>query len=165
MKNKKILLIGGALIGIIWLFWNFNSIDKKQQEILLEIKKIKTVANNLPPPNPTSVTVQDIGKLKDKLNKLQAQIDEQNDILGLANSSSSPQLSPTQGLSINFVKISDPKWSTVDVFQNSNSSSKIIGQAVYGKSYPYTRKENSYYYIQLDNNLFGWIHSQFVKEF
>lgn len=138
-------------------------LEKQQAQILTELRQLKKTLLVQKDPD-AEITVEDIGKIRERLNKLQSQLDNQQEILGFKDSSVSA--SPTQTLpNTDFVFLSNRKWGKVDVFQNPNNSSKIVGQAVYGKNYLYTEKKNGYYYIRLDNNLWGWIHYQFVNEY
>jgi len=174
MLVKQIILITVAFLTVLFsyssakkfLLSRFDKIEKKQAEILQELKKNKpaSLSTNQPP---SSDLIEELGRLKAEVTKLKMQLEEQKDILGLSKTLLTPtiSLSKTETIGINFVTISDKKWQTVDVFQDKNSSSKIIGQAVYGKYYPYTKKENGYYFISLNDSLNGWIHSQFVKEY
>lgn len=68
------------------------------------------------------------------------------------------------GNSIGNVTISDSKWSEVDVFQDTVSSSKIIGQIEYGETYPFYESRGSWYQIELPSGQNGWVSANFVKE-
>lgn len=146
----------------------FSRIEKKQDELMAEIKTIKSEnkAEPVQPENTPLSLIQEVGKMKEEISKLKDEISNKNDVLGLLDTIPTPFLTPTKTESsiLHFVTIVDSKWQTVDVFQDKNSSSRIIGQAVYNKYYPFTKKESEYYYIELSQGLFGWIHSQFVKE-
>ena len=68
------------------------------------------------------------------------------------------------GNSIGNITIADSKWSEVDVFQNTVSSSKIIGQIEYGEAYPFFESKGSWYQIELPGGQNGWVSASFVKE-
>ncbi|KKQ25046.1 MAG: hypothetical protein US40_C0004G0084 [Candidatus Roizmanbacteria bacterium GW2011_GWC2_37_13] len=175
MFTKQIIVIIIAFLTVLFsyssakkfLLNRFDQIEKKQAEILQELKKNRPTTISSTGQSPSSDLIQEVGRLKAEVAKLKDQVEEQDDILGLSETSLTPilSLSPTKSVSINFVTISDRKWQSVEVYETKSSSSKIIGQAVYGKYYPYTEKENGYYFINLNDDITGWIHSQFVKEY
>lgn len=170
MPGKQIIIttVLFSLVLFIYLFTKnvfinrFVRLEKNQQIILSELKKIKNQTKPTPTESPFTSS-QNLGKIREELAKIKNQVEDQSEILGFETFESSPTATPSIN-NINFVSVSDKRWLTVDVFADKNSSSKIIGQAIYGESYPYLKKENNYYYIQINNNTFGWIHSQFVKE-
>ncbi len=172
-KNISIFVIVFLLIVLVYsttknFFTNkFASIEKKQDEILKEIQRNKITTDTTSEESPSLDLVQEVGRLKAEVTKLKDQVEEQDDILGLAKTASYPtvSLTPSKSVNINFVTITDRKWQNIEVYQDKNSSSKIIGQAVYGKYYPFTKKEAGFYFIDLNENVSGWILSQFVKEY
>jgi hypothetical protein len=169
-RQKTALLVIVLIIALVGYFSvknfflnRFSRLEKNQQLILEELKKIKNQAKISPTESPF-VFSQNLGKLKEEINKLKNQIEEQNEILGLTTLTATATATPTSA-PFNYVTIADRKWQTVEVYQDKSPASKIIGQIVYGKTYPYLKKEGSFYYIQFDDNRYGWILSQFVKEF
>ena len=68
------------------------------------------------------------------------------------------------GNSIGNITITDNKWSVIDVFQDTVSSSKIIGQIEYGEAYPFFESRGSWYRIELPGGQDGWVSASFVKE-
>ena len=68
------------------------------------------------------------------------------------------------GSSIGEITIADSKWSIIDVFQNTVSSSKIIGQIEYGETYPFFESQGNWYQIELPDGQDGWVSASFVKE-
>lgn len=174
-KVKKIAFIVAVFFVAVWAYSSvksyfqhyFSSIEKRQEEIMTELKTIKAENRIVTAENTPFSLIQEVGKMKEEIAKLKEEVSNKDDILRLLNTvpTSTPSLTKKESSSINFVTISNNKWQTVDVFAEKNSSSKIVGQAIYNKSYPYTKKENGYYYIALSDNIYGWIHSQFVKEY
>lgn len=63
-----------------------------------------------------------------------------------------------------YLTISDNRWSLVDIFEDSLSSSKIVGQMEYGEKYPFFESRGSWYLIRLPDGTEGWITASFVKE-
>lgn len=177
MDRKKIIIFTSVLFAALLGFLSvknyfqqyFSSIEKKQDEMMVQLKAMKS--NKDISPTQTENTpfslVQEVGKMKEDIREIKDELANREDVLGLLDNTSQLSPTPTKTLSagISFVTISSNTWQTVDVFAEKNSSSKIVGQAVYGSSYPYTKKEGGYYYIELSQNVSGWIHSQFVKEY
>lgn len=62
------------------------------------------------------------------------------------------------------ITIADSKWSKIDVFQDTVSSSKIVGQIEYGEKYPFFESKGSWYQIELPSGQNGWVSASFVKE-
>ena len=62
------------------------------------------------------------------------------------------------------ITITDSKWSVIDVFQDTVSSSKIIGQIEYGEIYPFFESQGNWYRIELPSGQDGWVSASFVKE-
>lgn len=173
VRNLFVIIVSLSLSLLIYasvknfFLHYFTRIEKRQSEIIAELKKIKTNAASTQPNSPTFTVIQEIGAMKEEIARLKDQVNNKEDILGLLDNY--PIASPTPTIStqsaVHFVSIINSKWQSVDVFQDKNSSSKIVGQAVYNKSYLYTKKESGYYYINLSDSVSGWIHSQFVKEY
>ncbi len=175
---KKILT--GFFIFIIFLLNLFyfqqknllnqiKQIDKKQQQIFESLNYSKNNDFKQPLNNSSEnfQLLQEIAKLKREINQLKSQVEEQQDFFDFAkNQTPSEITSPTSSIinNLKFITLNDRKWQQVDVYQDKSSSSKIIGKISYGKYYPFTKKENNYYYIQLENGLYGWVNQQFVKE-
>lgn len=171
MIKKQIIVFVIAFVLSVWIYSSiknffikhFSLIEKNQTLILKELKKINGIAKISPTESPFS-NIQNLGKIKEELAKIKNKVENQNEILGLDTFESTPSATPTV-TALNFVSISDRRWQSIDVYQENNSASRIIGQAIYGKTYPFFKKEGSYYYIQLNENSFGWILAQFVKEY
>ena len=179
---KKILIFIAIFFASLWIYSSvknyfqnyFSRIEKKQEEIMNELKNVKAELNKPIQQNSQSDStplslIQEVGKMKEDISKLKDEVANKDDVLGLLNSvpSLTPLMTPTktESTGLRFVTISNSKWQTVDVFADKKSSSRIVGQALYNKMYPYTKREDGYYYIELSNNLYGWIHNQFVKEY
>ena len=174
VKKKQILISIGIFLAAFFVFFgcrsyfqnHFARIEQKQDQLLENLQKMATQISMNASPSSSLSSVQEIGRLKQEILRLDGQVDEHNGILGLmetASASASPL--PESQNEFHFVTIADRKWQKVDVFKEKYSSSAIIGQAIYGQSYPYVQKESGYYYIALTDTLSGWIHSQFVKEY
>ena len=146
---------------------SFKKLEMKQDKITAEIRDMR--GNTGPTLTQTSSydAVQEIEELKKEVSQLKEQTEESDSILKFTPQTS---LSPTTSFyqqikkELGFITISDGKWTKVDVFQDKSTSSKIIGQAQYGETYAYTKKEDGYYYITLSQTMSGWIHGQFVRE-
>ena len=60
--------------------------------------------------------------------------------------------------------ISDSKWSLIDIFEDSLSYSKIVGQIEYGETYPFFESRGNWYLTKLPDGTEGWVTASFVKE-
>ena len=75
------------------------------------------------------------------------------------------QASESSQVSLGFVTISDKKWESVYIYEDSSLSSKIIGKAEFGKAYRYFKKEDGWYQIMMPKTEnMGWVSSKFFKE-
>lgn len=68
------------------------------------------------------------------------------------------------GSLIGNITIANDKWDAIDVFQDTVSSSKIIGQIEYGEAYPFFESQGNWYRIELPSGQDGWVSASFVKE-
>lgn len=174
-RIKKIIIFVVVFFLVVWVYSSiksffqhyFTGIEKRQTEMLMEFKKIKSGNIAVSEEAPSFAMLQEIGKMKEEIAKLKDEMSQKDDVLGLLDRVSTSTPSPTgkDFSTLHFVTISNSKWPTVDVFAEKNNSSRIVGQAIYNKSYPYTKKESGYYYIALSDTVYGWIHSQFVREY
>ena len=80
------------------------------------------------------------------------------EILGTSNPNQSDKTSTSAGL---LEIISSQK---VNVYQNSTSTSEIIGKAIYNQIYTYNKKIQGWYQIILPDLKVGWVRAQFGKE-
>lgn len=120
-------------------------------------------------------------RMKNEITNLRSDVQRRDEMLGFV-STSTPISSlegsltlltptPTSGPpKVAYIKIKSDQWQKVDVFEKSSASSKIVGQAVYGKIYPVMKTEGLFYLINLSSSsspssIKGWIHRQFIKEF
>lgn len=152
----------------------FDQIDTNQQQVLQQLTSLDQPAQQTATDSAESQLAQELGNLKKRLIALESVVGEHDEIFdvlatpstSLAKESSADSTpAPTSASSLQFVTIADKRWSRVDVFKDSNGSSTIIGQAVFGQSYPLVKQENGYYLIALKESQYGWIHKQFVKEY
>ncbi len=68
---------------------------------------------------------------------------------------------------MNGVTIKSKDYSNVNVYKEKNSTSEIVGQAEFGKTYTFLDKSGEWYLILFTNKtdtMEGFINSQFVKE-
>lgn len=145
--------------------------------------KMDPVNNNLSAMNKAHIS--SIDELKQEIEKLASSQDEQvlgeiDDIRDELNSLKDEQSTPdTLGLEDNYglydsdisgdtptgyLTISDNKWGSVDIFEDSLSSSKIVGQMEYGETYPFFESRGSWYLVKLPDGTEGWVTTTFVKE-
>lgn len=172
MTKKQVAIVIIFLISMLFLFFSLKNtllsylkvIEKNQKEIITELKKLNKNDSKIKTSDFTNS--QELKKIKDEIKRLKSEVENQTDVLGLYDITPIASTSPAYELnsSSSYVTIFDRKWQTVDVFQEKLSSSKIIGQMTYGKTYPYSKKENGFYYIEYLDNKYGWVNQQFVRE-
>lgn len=158
---------------------SIRSILGMQTQTASEIQKMKGEIKALQATTESqSLELLQIEQLRRKLIQLQMDIQNKDSAATLSEQEMLllfPQLSatfsstPTNSQSTTqvsggFIIINSPQWQYVDVLQNKIPSSKVIGQAIYGKIYEFLKKEQGYYYIILSPAVNGWINQQFVKE-
>lgn len=77
----------------------------------------------------------------------------------------SKQASDSSKILSGFVTINDKKWQTVDIYEDSSYSSKVIGKLEFDKIYSFVKKSDSWYQIKLPNSQnLGWVAGRFLKE-
>lgn len=182
MSEKRIILVKLAVVmvvviaifGGIYHFFSqkFTSIEKKQDELLAVVTTGQVAGANTDTEYSDSESssyalTQELGRLRKKIVVLENQVEEHDDLLGFMDATeSATEIEDTVVQTpLQFVTIADPKWKIIDVFHEKNSSSAIVGQAIFGQAYEYSKKEGDYYYIKLNDKVDGWIHRQFVKEY
>lgn len=79
------------------------------------------------------------------------------------NGGKEPSVMNESGSQFGTLTIKDSTYQTVNVYQEKSTSSKVIGKAEFGKTYPFLEKDNAWYQILLEEEL-GFISSLFVKE-
>lgn len=115
--------------------------------------------------------------LREELVKYKSQQEGRDQILGLATNSSvdeaissldkqlsNPSSAETLPIAQGIVKLLENSWEKVDVFEEARASSKIIGEAVTDKLYFIYDSKPNWYKIEITDDQFGWIQSQFVME-
>lgn len=158
-KLVRVLIVYTATISTLLLVINFLSIrgqfeqNKKAEatfdSLKQELQKITTYQQS------QKETVQ---KLKDLSPKTSDNAD--NKVLGESN-----QASDSSKTTSGFVTVNDKKWQTVDVYQSSSYSSKVIGKIEFDKVYRYLKKDGSWYQIVLPKpETNGWVAGRFLKE-
>ncbi len=176
---NRIYLIFGTVVLILLTYTtlqtlslpSLKSILENQAKTLSKLDEVKKDLTALRKEQETNkTTMQEIKKLQEEIAILKKESRKESsiDILGLADialgrTANSYMASAEATQETGFLTIKD-RWKSVDVHLEKNSSSKIIGQALLGKTYGYIKKEGSYYYFALSPSVKGWIHEQFVSE-
>lgn len=106
--------------------------------------------------------LSEVGDIKDDIEALRDEQAASGTTLGFTSSDTYNY--SDLGSSIGNITIVDSKWSTIDVFQDTLSSSKIIGQIEYGETYPFFESQGNWYRIELPSGQDGWVSASFVKE-
>ena len=97
--------------------------------------------------------VREFGEVKDQLAKIKP-------APKVTEAATNPEETPVQ---VGTVTIKDQKNKTVNIYQEKNLNSNVIGKAEFGKNYTYTEKDQNWYLILLGEKE-GFISNQFVKE-
>lgn len=162
-----IIIVAGFLVHstVKNLYSPVQNSLKLEQEISDELKKIKEElkASSDDMKEQDKAVLEELGALKEDILSFKKEFRGRDNILGFATtlpdlSSENSSISPA-----GFIRIKDNAWQSVDVFEEKNSS-KVIGKAFYGKTYPYFLKEDNYYYVELSESTNGWIGSRFIEE-
>lgn len=143
----------------------------------LSIFVYATVSNRLTNPNPPASLLTEMQSLRQEVAKLNLTQEQENKAAAelqkikteLANLKSTSQntisiedilgvASPSGGL----VTIKDSKNRTVNVYQEKNTSSKVLTKMEFGQNYPFIDKSPDWYQVVV-NNQTGFVSSQFVK--
>ncbi|MFH1536286.1 MAG: hypothetical protein ABIC96_04460 [Patescibacteria group bacterium] len=141
-----------------------------QTETTSQIQKLEEEIKALQKTTESQKTaLAEIQQLRQDLTQLQQNMQENKktteSLTGYDTSLLFPTIdfSPTPAAT-GIITINSNKLQSVNVLQDKVSSSKVIGQAIYGVNYEFLKKEGNYYYIILSSSTKGWIDSQFVKE-
>ena len=130
---------------------------------LTSIDELKTEVEQLTSQSPESKQLlSEVEDIKDELEALRDEGAVSGVTLGLTANDTYDY--SDLGSSIGKITITDNKWSTIDVFQDTVSSSKIIGQIEYGETYPFFESRGNWYRIELPSGQDGWVSASFVKE-
>lgn len=130
---------------------------------LASIDELKTDVEQLTSQSPESEQLlSEIEDIKDELEALRDDKIVSGVTLGLTSDD-------TYGYSdlgnpIGNITITDSRWNTIDVFQDTIASSKIISQIEYGETYPFFESRGNWYRIELPSGQDGWVSASFVKE-
>jgi|GEM_PF-4666389 len=65
---------------------------------------------------------------------------------------------------LGYITIKDEKWLSVDVFENSDSTSSVIATLTFGKIYPFTQSKGEWYEVELEDGSYGWVQSIYLRE-
>ncbi len=133
--------------------------------------------------NPKSPSIDQMKSLEASNQKLNAKLDEvkkalegtksagssQKDVLGLSTIDNTADFikkvtgNKTASAGLGYITIKDQRWTTLDVYEGSDFSSKVLGKIKYGLNYKYFINNNNWYYIQLDSSVEGWVDGSYVK--
>lgn len=177
MEKKLQITASGVLVLCGVLLWHHNkavlnrlsAIEKTQSQVQEKLDAIQMMLKQSPVSQATQSSslslAQEIGQLKKKIVGVESLVGEHEDILGLMDATIAAVPEPTPESQLKYVTIAQKRFQKVDVFEQKNSSSKIIGQLDFGAVYPYLQKEGNYYYIGVTDTIYGWVHAQFLKEY
>lgn len=164
------LVFGGLIITIILQGVLFSAtglqssrLQKQSIDISQKLDKLQTIQEEVQ----TSLI-----KLRNETALYDANQQGRDQILGITqtdpnNLLSSANLSQTFSLQTT----PNPKslrlksgWNVVDAFENTRTSSRILGQIQVGKDYVIVSKQQDWYQIKLDSQTNAWVQTQFVYE-
>lgn len=130
---------------------------------LASIDELKTDVEQLTSQSPESEQLlSEIEDIKDELEALRDDKIVSGVTLGLTSDDTYDY--SDLGNPIGNITITDNRWNTIDVFQDTIASSKIISQIEYGETYPFFESRGSWYRIELPSGQDGWVSASFVKE-
>lgn len=130
---------------------------------LTSIGELRTDVEQLASQSPESEQLlSEVEDIKDNIEALRNEQAASGTTLGLISNDTYDY--SDLGNSIGNITITDNRWNTIDVFQDTVSSSKIIGQIEYGETYPFFESRGNWYRIELPSGQDGWVSASFVKE-
>jgi|GEM_PF-3525764 len=140
----------------------------QQRALASDVAKLgKTIASLEKAPKSDTFS-DELGQVKAQLGEVQSELFHRDETLGsfdISTATNPAQLSVTPTpATASYITLADPKWKSIDVYEDKFASSKIIGEIIYGKTYKVLKKEGDYFQITLSSALKGWLHKQFVKE-
>jgi hypothetical protein len=158
ISPQSILLLAILAINIIGLTSIYLKISSTSS-----VQNLPLTSNTKPQvtPPPTS----DVEQLKAEMAQLRAETRQLKSVLGSKTTidTLSETLPDLELVATQSVKISDPRFNTIDVHELPIASSKVIGQLDYDVSYPFTSRQGEWYQVMLSNGTYGWVSSQLVK--
>jgi hypothetical protein len=163
------IVIGGFIVTFVLQAFMYSSVGLQSQMLQTRLEEINK-----------------------KLDKLQTDIDISSSLVGARRDSPESATKSTSTIETNtsdiLVDPSDPlsaenlqktleatattgdnitlkaSWNTVDVFETTKASSRIVGKISSGKTYKIAQRGNGWYKINLDANTAAWVQAQFVYE-
>ena len=162
-----VLLLGMLGIFAFFLAGKSDPISQNLSALtkiyLTSIGELRTEVEQLSSQSPEGQQLlSEVEDIKDELEALRDEKMTSRDTLGLTSVDTYNY--SDLGNSIGEITITDSKWSVIDVFQDTVSSSKIIGQIEYGETYPFFESQGNWYQIELPDGQVGWVSANFVKE-
>ena len=140
-----------------------NNLSAMTKIYLTSIGELRTDVEQLASQSPESMQLLDeVEDIKDDMEALRVKQAASEATLGFTSNDTYDY--SDLGSSIGNITIADDKWDVIDVFQDTVSSSKIIGQIEYGEVYPFFESRGSWYRIELSGGQDGWVSASFVKE-
>lgn len=157
-KLVRVLIIYTAITVTLLLVITFISIRNTVEQNKKAENTIDSLKQNL---EKITAYQQSQKEIVQKLDSLKSQAEsEDKKVLGTSN-----QASDSSKLTSGFVTINDKKWQTIDVYESSSYSSKVVGKIEFDKIYRYLKKEGSWYQIVLPKSeANGWVAGRFLKE-
>jgi hypothetical protein len=134
---------------------------------------MKSNINKINPSTTNDTITKNLSELRQEIIRYRAE--NQNTILGSTSdqveSNNDPLLSLDTSIeqtkqnqeNLTLIKLK-PKWSSVDVFETPNPSSKITGQIISNQTYITTSKIDHWHQIKLSPSKTAWVHDQFIDE-
>lgn len=158
-KLVRLLIIYTATISTLLLVITFLSMRGSIEQNKKAESRIDSLKEELSKITAYQESQKEIVQKLDSL-KLELAASQDEKVLGTSN-----QSPDNSKVTSGFVTINDKKWQTVDVYENSSYSSKVISNMEFDKVYAFIKKTDSWYQISLPKSeTSGWVAGRFLKE-
>jgi hypothetical protein len=98
----------------------------------------------------------DVARIKEELTALKEKDTLNSNLLGAYET--------LEDIPIGKITIASSKVTQLNVYQDKNSTSKVLWKIDYGENYQYFQKEGSWYLIEIPDGNKGWVSASDVKE-
>ena len=164
------VIIGGftltvILQGVLFASSGLQSqhLQKQLDEVNQKLSDLQTLTNNEVVPGITKITTKNTTQVLQPTsdNLTGSTNSDPNDLLSPENLSKT--LGAATGTGTKGIKLKS-NWTSVDVYESKQASSRIIGRIDANNTYLIISKNQDWYQIKLDAQTNAWVQAQFVNE-
>ncbi|MBI5044619.1 MAG: hypothetical protein HZC02_01725 [Candidatus Levybacteria bacterium] len=180
--SKNTILITTSALGMLTIYAalayraftqpSLSQLLDEQIAITKEITAVKDEVSSLYDIQKTnSLSNDNLEQLKEEIAKYQKSKLSDKEILSILgattqsiSSNSANENTLSKQSKQTYVMIKSNQGSTLDVYAEKYSSSKVVGQMKQGITYSSPNQDGNYYMIELSADVKGWVNSQYLKE-